>query len=376
MLGNDLYKVEINSELSNERLRSLIFFYAPLIGYDALFLYEYLVLKGPNIGFIELNDLLNSLNISVDDFKNQCDKLNEYKLLKTLKQDNKYIFVFNSPLTRKEFIKDDIFVRDFILKTSGPHYQEIISDVYYDDYHAGFEDVSKTLSSEAINNWSANDETYLKKPSTERYNFNTLFDINVFLKDVSTNLLPMRFRTEENLQEIATLADLYGISYDKMRDFLPSVAREGEAGLDLSLLRYKCTAAKADYKAVERGDYDVPCTSFLMSLQNGKEATEYDKKILRNLSEKYHLNARVINVLIEYTLNKYDNRLHEQFLYSNASDLHRNNVTDVKDALSRLKNPYNKTTRKNLSLPTYDTSKNKKMSDEEIERILKKAGKM
>ena len=37
MLGNDLYKVEVKNELSNERLKSLVFFYAPLVGSDALY---------------------------------------------------------------------------------------------------------------------------------------------------------------------------------------------------------------------------------------------------------------------------------------------------------------------------------------------------
>ena len=46
MLGNDFYKVEVNCELSNERLKSLIFFYGPLIGNDALVLYQYLILTG------------------------------------------------------------------------------------------------------------------------------------------------------------------------------------------------------------------------------------------------------------------------------------------------------------------------------------------
>ena len=379
MLGNDLYKVEVKNELSNERLKSLVFFYAPLVGSDALYLYQYLSLRGPNISFIELNELLNSLNISIDKFEKQCEKLNEYKLLKTLRKDNKYIFILNNPLTRIEFTKDDIFVRDFILKTSGPHYQEICSDIYSDDAHVDFEDVSKKLSSDVIDNWSANDETYLKKnKSNKKYNFNTLFDINIFLKDISTNLLPMRFRTEKNLKEIATLADLYNISYDKMRDFLPSVARDEEDSLDLSLLRYKCMAAHTNYQTVENGNYDVPCIIFLMNKQNGKEVTDYDKKVLRTLSEKYNLSTSVINALIEYTLNKYDNRLHQEFLYSNAADLHRNNITNAKDALNRLRNAYNTSSGKKsvTTLPKYEYSKTEKLSREEIENELKKAGKL
>lgn len=376
MLGKDFYKIEANCELSSERLKSLVFFYGPLIGHDALALYEYLVLKGNTFSFNELNSLLSSLNISVDSFESQCAKLNEYRLLKTLKNENKYILVFVTPLTRMEFIKDSILVRDFILKTSGTHYQELISDIYEEDNHSDFEDISQTLSLEALNNWTKDNETYLDNNRTKNsYNFNTLFDINTFLKDMSTNLLPMKFRTETNLKEIATLADLYNISYDKMRTYIPEVCDDENNNFNLNLLKYKCMNAKTDYQKVQDGNYGVPCLSFLMSLQDGKEVTDYDKKIIMALSEKYHLNPSVINVLMEHTLKSCDNRLIEKYIYAIASDLHRNNVVDAKGALARLQRSYNSKSRDNKELPTYNVDNNKKMSKEEEEEILKLMGK-
>ena len=86
MLGSELYKIDVNAELSNERLKSLVFFYGPLLGKDALGLYQYLVLQNSTPVFEELNNLLSSLNISVDFFEEQCMKLNEYRLLTTLKK--------------------------------------------------------------------------------------------------------------------------------------------------------------------------------------------------------------------------------------------------------------------------------------------------
>ena len=44
MTGKDLYHIEKNGELSEERLRSLLFLYRPLIGNDAQALYQYLLL--------------------------------------------------------------------------------------------------------------------------------------------------------------------------------------------------------------------------------------------------------------------------------------------------------------------------------------------
>ena len=375
MLGKDLYKIEVNTELSNERLRSLVFFYGPLIGKEALVMYEYLVLRGNQTAFEEINSLLMNLNLAIDDFEFYCIKLNEYRLSKTLKQDNRYIFVFNDPLEVKQFIKDDILVRDFILKTSGEYYRELTSDIYMESDHAGFEDVSQTLSLDTLQDWKAEDESYLKKKEVRRYEFPTMFDVNVFLKDISSNLLPMRFRTPENMKELATLADLYNISYDKMRTYLPRVARTDTNEFDLKELRYLCMNAKSEYKKIDGDPYDTPCLNFLMSLQGGKEVTDYDKKIIYRLSQRYHLSVPVINVLLEHGLKNCNNSLIENYLYPIASDLHRNDILTSAQALERLNRPYEKKNRREEKLPVYDTSVNETMSASQEEELLRLMGK-
>lgn len=375
MIGNDLYKIDVNFELSSERLKSLVLFYSPLIGQDGLALYEYLVIRGSNVGFEEVNDLLGQLNISVDLFEKVCGKLNQYRLLRTLNKENHYVFLLKAPLTMKEFIKDDIFVRNFILKTSGSHYQDVISDVYEDsDYH-DFKDVSKTLPLDTLIMWNENDETYLKQRKTNKYDFGTRFDVNVFLKDISLNLLPMRFRTEENMREVAKLADLYNISYDKMQTYLPRVAQTDSDNFNLEELRKLCMYAKQDYHKIGEDEYDVPCVTYLMALQNGKEATYNDKKIIYYLSNYYNLNVPVINVLLAHGLKNAGNRLIENYLYPIASDLHRNDIKTSKEALEFLNNNTKKSTASSDKLPSYDTSNNKTISNDEEDEILKLMGK-
>lgn len=375
MLGKEFYKIDTNIELSNERLKSLVFFYEPLIGTSSLYTYEYMVLNGSSLTFKELNELLSSLNISVDVFEKQCKKLNEYRLLKTLKQDDKYVFVLSNPLTRKEFVKDDVFVRDFILKTSGKHYQEIIADIFDDEQYKNYEDVSYKLSPEVINSWSKEDETYLQKRSVPTYDFNTFFDINVFLKDISTTLLPMRFRTNENMKQIALLADLYNVSYDKMRTFLPKISKSNSNEFDLNKLKYLCMEAHGTYTKVPDNKYDVPCELYLMSLQDGKELTEYDKKIIYNLANEYHLRVDVINVLLKHCLENCDNRLIEKYLYPIASDLHRNNIGNAESALKRLSKDNKMVSKSADKLPTYNDSNNNTISKDEEDEILRLMGK-
>ena len=369
MLGRDYYRVETNLELSDERLKSLIFFYGPLIGNDALATYLNLAYRENSLSFNELNELLSFLNISVSEFENRIDILNKYQLVKSLNQDNKYIFVVLSPLNRKQFINNDLFVRDFIMKTSGSHYQTLISDITLDNRHSGFKDISSTLSLDVLDNWTIEKESYLKNKNDNTYTFNTLFDVNRFLKDISTNLLPMRFRTKDNLLQIATLADLYGISYDKMRTFLPKVANTETNEFDLNALKYLCMKAKVDYEKYDDSNYNVPSLKYLMSLQDGKDVTDYDKKILYKLSNDYHLNIPVINVLLEHSLRNCDNRLLENYIYPIASDMHRNDIKTADKALERLSRDYKGRINNDKEI-TYDTTNNMKLSDEQLDELL------
>ena len=376
MLGKDYYRIETDVELSSEKLKSLVFFYGPLIGCEALNLYEYLVLKGSSIGYAKLNDLLQELNLSIDHFEELIGHINEFRLLKTLKKEDHYIFVLQAPLDMNEFIKDDIFVRYFILKTSGANYQKLISTLVEPDEHRDFENVSKTLTSEALSGWTKSDETYInksRKSKKEKYDFNTLFDINVFLKDISPTLFPMRFRTRNNLEKIAIYGDLYDVSYDRMRVYLAQVSDFDADSFDLKKLEKACMSSSGNYEKIEKGRYDVPCVRFLMSLQDGKEVTESDRYLLSKLSAKYHLSAPVINVLVEYGLKNCDNRLVEKYLTKTAADLHRNDINTADEALKWLYNSGEK--RSEDKLPSYDTSNNTSLSESDEEELLKLMGK-
>lgn len=308
MLGKDLFKVEVKADLSYRRNKSLILFYNPLIGNDAYYLYEFLCLKGTSSNFEELNKLLNSTRLSIDNFEECLKKLNKYGLLTTLKKkeeeqkedSNRYIFILENPLDFDEFSKDALLVRDFILKAGGQYYQMLISEARSFSKHRGFDDVSYKFDLKELESWNLNDEQFLKPLGNidKSYDFNTMFDVNILLEDMSLNLFPMKFRTNENLKEIARLADIYNISYDKMRIIISKTLRSDSKSLDLKELKNRCIAALPDYRVIEKGNYKVPCELFLMNKQDGKEVTPFDKKILNDLSLKYHLTPEVINVII------------------------------------------------------------------------------
>lgn len=369
MLGSQQYRIKTNCELTNEGLKSLVFFYGPLIGEECLYLYQYLLLADSTHPFDEINELLSRLNISIDTFEKNCDILNEYKLLSTLSKDNKYVFVVNAPLTRKQFINDDLFVRSLILKISGKRYQELLADLSIDDNYSDYQNVSKTFNAETLKDWSKSDESYLRSSNnnTLDYSFNTLFDVNRFLKDISTNLLPLKLRNESNLKQIAIFADLYNISYETMKKFLPKICNIDSNSIDFKYLKYLCIHANSNYQKIDNDNYDVPCVSYLMSLQDGKEVSEFDKNVIYKLASEYKLTPSVINVLLQHCLRNCDNHIIEKYIYGIASDLHRNDIKTSAQALQRL--DIHKSAPKD-ELPTYDTSKNPNLDEKRLAELL------
>jgi len=321
----------------------------------------------------DLNKLLSFMNISADKFEEVIKKLNIYKLIGTFKKEgeDKYIFILKKPLSCLEFANDELLAREYIKKVGGEVYQTILSGIKENSKHYGYKDISYKNTYESLNNWNDDDETYLvKKEDNSIYNIDSFFDINEFLKGVSLHLFPMKYRTFDILKNIASLADLYNVSFDKMKTFLPKVTRKSEDKFDMVMLKKLCAKSTCDYKEVAKNKYDVPCVLFLMNLQNGLEVTEYDRKIIYELSYDYHLKPEVINVLLEHSLKKYDNRLIEKYIISIASDMHRNNISTSAQALARLDdNKMNKhTIKKTLK---YDDSSNEKIDLSGLEEYRK-----
>lgn len=362
MLGNNKFKIECRVDLSGERFKSLVLFYLPLIEKDALALYEYLLIKGSSMSFCEISDILNTLFYSLDTFETALKKLNEYRLLITYryKEEDKYLFVLKEPLKREEFIKNEIFVRCLILKTSGQYYYSLLGDIKEENNHSELENISSTLSPEVLNSWSKEDETYLKQKKNSTYDYDSLFDINSFINGCSTTLFPLQYRTQENIKEVALLADLYNISEDQMRKFFAQMLNDSKP-FDLKELRRKCELNRSEYKKVQENKYDVPCELFMMNKANGIEISSFDKKILYNLANDYKLKVEVINVLIEHALKTCDNQLYERFINPIAANFKRNNIDTAQKALDLLNKPRNKTASKDIGMPEYKTVKHEEV---------------
>lgn len=130
----------------------------------------------------------------------------------------------------------------------------------------------------------------------------------------------------------------------------------------------------SNYIKYDDNQFNVSPLLYLMSLQDGKEVSDYDKKIIYNLANAYNLKTDVINVLLRHCLRTCDNRLLENYLYPIASDFHRNDIDTAEKALQRLSKAIKG---KNIAdtMPSYDSSNNQQLSQIQQEQLLKLMGK-
>ena len=124
---------------------------------------------------------------------------------------------------------------------------------------------------------------------------------------------------------------------------------------------------------------DVTPAYFLRMLQNNTEPAKADLKIIDGLSSGYNLPNGIINVIIDYTLNKNNNILSKNFCEKIAASLVRENIQTTIDAMNYL-NKVSLVTKKEMSTKGEEPKEVKKevkevtedISDEEMNDILTK----
>lgn len=376
MLGRDNYKIQGFSELKANEWRSLYLLYQPLVNNEALMIYSYFVNAVSHEGII--SDLLISLNMTLDSFIVGLEKLNQFRLLDTYHHNLKdqYLFILKEPKDTDHFLNDDIFSRILLNTIGKDRYSQLYASLISSKENLNFyKNETKNLVYNNLNNWtSENEEEFkrIKKQEIPSQEYQSYFDIKRFLKEASNVLLPLKFRTKDNINLICRYADIYNISQERMRVIIGNVVSSNLNEFNTHLFKLKCANARPEIKSIAKGDYNVPCALFLTHLQNGQAPAPSDMQLVSELVEKYHLNIEVVNVLLEYALKRCDNRLIKTFIFPTAADLHRNHIANKKDAMDFLYN--SKVKLKNTHpqdiLPVYDDSNNPEISDEEYEKLL------
>ncbi|QSF13482.1 DnaD domain protein [Mycoplasma sp. Mirounga ES2805-ORL] len=125
------FSVEIDSEISEADLKNLRKFYAPILGSEAILLYEYLRDLGNNnedAGFFDFDSLTYFLNLSNKELNSARINLESVSLLSTFVDhvNRKTFFILEKPLNKGAFKKNLILANKLIKIIGEQNFQNLM----------------------------------------------------------------------------------------------------------------------------------------------------------------------------------------------------------------------------------------------------------
>ncbi len=367
MLDKETVKIEGIEEISNERLKSLLFLYEELIDIRAIHLYQCLIYLNHGTLY-SVSQLLDILHIKEETLREMMHELERLQLIKTYKKGDEYLIDVLAPLNCNEFFASEIFDRYLATKTKDRYRSLRALLIRESSDKTDYVDISAKAD---LSSWSSIDEKDYRdiKALTD----SSIFPLKKFLK-VSKNLFPESLRTYDNLDYIKKLGEAYGIGLDEMRRYVnESIVRVKDPFIDKSALLKKCQNARKHTVYTDEG-YLMATNDFLMQLLNVDKLNFNDRKIINRLISKefFDLDHAVVNVLLEYVYKKKD-RLDQNLIYAIASDWVNKKIDTIDKAKYRIRqiNNQDKQSVKADFDPVYNTKDNPSISDEEVLEYLK-----
>lgn len=343
--GKDVYRVEMNENLGEDAISSLISLYLPIIGNDAVLLYLLLHSEGRLQRAQEVHSrLFELLGRTPDEVEQARIHLEEYLLLRVYVQEgesrNSYIYHLNSPLPSESFLSNREFYAMYVHAVGKRQAEstaaKFLSGALMTDSYKDITSSVRRLPSERDYEAAVSFQKVSPKYQFSENDININFDYEHFFNTTSDVVFPNQLRTRANLEEIGKLATLYGLSADRMRILVGHCVTLDPLNLDLERLKRSASSAKPDITSA-KDPYSLPPVSFLMAKQNGAMVSQADKRILERLSLDMHFPAEVINVMIEYILSISDNRLNSRFVDMVAGEWARDGIRTKEEAFAETK---------------------------------------
>ena len=370
------YQLKRRGLLSRDDCQILYSLYLPLIGYKGLFIYsflanEYLISNKDG----KISYLLNKSDMTVSDFLLNKKSLESIGLIQTLEKDDNYVFILKSCLNPGDFFNDPVLKGLFVNKVGENEAIKVMKMYEIDDIDfSKYTDISAGVKDSFSIDFDAKDVSLNNDAKLVTVNRNVIKDNfdDIKLVEIVTSKsnITSKDLTIEEIGEIHRLGTLYGLDEKIMSNILidgfTSSSPDG-CKIDLDFCNMRCKKEISKFKVFTR-KYDSSFVhsstpfaekinyygstsprDFLKDKQGGAEPIKSDLDIVQYLSENMGLNNGIINVILEYTLLKCDNKTNRVFIEKIASTIKRKKFKDsiqVYDYLFPKENS-NKTVAKN-----------------------------
>ncbi len=384
----DFYEVYLNSIISDFDHDTLTMLYQPIVGSHAISLYLTLYAdykKKSDIASLE--DLLLEMGIDISNLTEAKNKLEGIGLIRTYykkdKEQSFLKFVLYAPKTPKEFF-DDILFKGLLISRIGEkkvqqylrRYKTKKLDLEgYNEISASFNDVFKSSLDENVYSSTLN---IVGGYGRKVIDISKGFDNAKFLSSLENfNILPKAIK-KSDMKKISELALLYGVNEEIMSDYVSQAYRpEEKEKIDYEMVKELCVKDKSYQVLRKNGSNNIAYSStskmgkkvemmqtysaldYLKIKQNNGAVSPSDVKLITELNESYGLNSSVINVLIDYCLERNNNQLSRTYVTKIAASLNREGITSTLDAMNYLKqNSRRKKLDVNISSPSDDNEEN------------------
>src|SRR5699024_8240183 len=361
----------LTHSLPVDYLHSLIHLYQPLVGMEAISLYQILLLEVE----VQKDDhiqthhtLMNYLNMPLDELYKARIKLEGIGLLKTYKQEQEekvsFTYMLMEPFSPQAFFADTM-LSELLYRHIGKskfhflknHYTKTTRQDIGEDITVSFGDVFKTYHSDGTYEPSKRPEASTGVPIGK-------IDFTPLEQALQRKMIPVnKVLTEENRRMIAQLMELYDLETYEMEKALFWALNE-ENLIDIEQLKVAChdlfkgkhnvadikllpkneepkrakdqklvqTNASQEERLIERLETISP-KELLEDLSGGYNASEQDMKAISDIMLKQGLSQPVMNVLIYYVLLQSDMKLSKPYLEKIASHWSRVKLTSAKEAM-------------------------------------------
>lgn len=357
-----------HSFLSSQNLVSISLIYSKLLSIDALNFYLLstgFASSSTQIDSLELFSLLDISDSEFDKIRSELEKLN---LITTFFNKLVYLIKIAEPLAVNEFLKHPILSRYYILNCQHNLDVSKYDNNYYD--LTAYSDISAKLQTSDLTQYQTIDEERLAIHQNNQNKFN--FNWNL----VSKTILPKYLLTTSLKNQIENVMLKYSLTNQEWINCIGDCVTFDRNSFNIDLFEKK--ASQLSYNKQASLVDNNNSYQFLLSKQNGIPLSSGDIKLIDRLKSQYQLNDDVINVILEYCLKTYDNKLVNSVVEKIATSLIRSNALTKDLALAYLDKEKNtksnvdsKPVKKRIKKPEYKIE-NENVDDSKIKEMYNK----
>lgn len=360
--------------------KSLYDLYQPIIGNDAVSLYITLLhesdkLSQMGVQFNNLSSLYNQLNLSYESFVELRSKLEAFQLLRTYidNENKKYYFELVEPVSFKEFVNNQKFRHILLQKIGQANYERL--EYLYSNNHLPKSSLNISVNFDHIFRSADLQKIY-------EFNFNQLYEniskkthqvitlneqvkdlINFFFNSYSLNLAEIEHCIynaviQNQNKQFEVDYSLLQIAFKKYIDEVNNVDVFKQIKINRNSKMFFDSLDEEELFQIFNSYQSLNSEQYYHAIKK-TNLTEDEMDTINTLRNFYHLDDSLINLMIDFSLNKTHGNLNPSYLYKMAKTANACNLLDIKLLYQYLTTKKQTSRNKNI-----DVSNQQKINDD------------